>query len=82
MLNLTCLFLLLGEEPVQKAFHRQQRGDPHSCANGRWLTQIQDYSGQCEVGAWEQRNRLVNQVLPCEQKSWLMSIMQMVKNVT
>ncbi len=83
MLNLTCLFLVSGEKSVQKAFHSQQRGNPHSCANGRWLSQIQDYSGQREVGAWEQWDRLVNQVFPCEQKSWLImiiSIKQMVIN--
>lgn len=63
------VFLVPGEESVQKALHRQQRGDPHSCANGRGLSQIQDYRGQREVGAREQRDRLVNQVLPCEHKS-------------
>lgn len=80
VLNLTCLFLVSGEESVQKAFHSQQRGDPHSCANGRWLTQIQDHSGQREVGAWEQRDCLVNQVFPCEQKAWLMTIIHTVTN--
>lgn len=62
----TGLFLVSGKKPVQKAFHSQQRGDPHSSANGRRLTQIQNYSGQRQVGAREQRDRLVNQVLPCE----------------
>lgn len=75
-LNVTCSFLISGKESVQKAFHSQQRGDPHSCANGRRLTQIQDHSGQREVGPREQRNCLVDQVVPCEQKARLMSFVR------
>lgn len=81
MLDLTCLFWFLGKESVQEAFHSQQRRDSHSRANGRWLTQIQDHSGQCEVGAWEQWDRLVNQVFPCEQKLWLTSFIHTVAEI-
>lgn len=70
-LNWPCLFLISGQKPVQKAFHSQQRRDPHSSANGRRLTQIQNHGGQREVGPWEQRDCLVNQILPCEHKSSL-----------
>lgn len=65
-LNPTRLFLPSGQKPVQEAFNREQRGDPHSSANGRRLAQIQNHSGQRQVGAREQRDSLVNQVLPCE----------------
>lgn len=70
LINLTCLFLVSGKESIQKAFHCQQRGDPYSCAYWCRLTQIQDHSGQREVGAWKQRDRLVNQVLSCERDGY------------
>ena len=43
-----------GQEPVQAAINSQQCGNPHPCAQRCRLTQVQDDSGERQVGAREQ----------------------------
>lgn len=43
-----------GQEPVQTAINSQQCGNPHPCAQRCRLTQVQDDSGERQVGAREQ----------------------------